>query len=58
MAVDLALPGDANAGKDPRNIVNRYALEGGVQIEQSPRARRDHWKAIADAVARVFAARL
>jgi phage replication-related protein YjqB (UPF0714/DUF867 family) len=58
MAVDLAMPGDANGGKDPKNIVNRYVANGGVQIEQSPRARREYWKQIADAVARVFATKL
>ena len=58
IAVDLAIPGDANGGKDPRNIVNRYVPSGGVQIEQSARARRDHWKAIADAVAKVYASKL
>lgn len=58
VVVDIALPGDANGGKDPRNIVNRYAENGGVQIEQSSRARREHWQAIADAVAEVFAAKL
>jgi phage replication-related protein YjqB (UPF0714/DUF867 family) len=55
--VDLAMPGDANGGKDPKNIVNRYTTAG-VQIEQSSRARREHWKEIADAVARVFASKL
>jgi len=57
-AVDLALPGDPKGGRDPKNIVNRYAKAGGVQIEQSLRARQDHWKAIADAVAKVYASRL
>lgn len=57
IVVDLAIPGDANGGKDPRNIVNRYS-SAGVQIEQSPRARREHWKAIADAVAKVYASKL
>ena len=57
IAVDIALPGDANAGVSPRNIVNRYSAAG-VQIEQSPRVRRDHWQAIADAVAQVYAGRL
>ncbi len=53
--VDIALPGDANGGRDPKNIVNRYVDAGGIQIEQSLRARRDHWKEIADAVAQVYA---
>ncbi len=58
VAVDLALPGDPKGGRDPRNIVNRYAQAGGVQIEQSLQARQDHWKAIADAVAKVYSSRL
>jgi phage replication-related protein YjqB (UPF0714/DUF867 family) len=56
--VDLAMPGDANGGKDPKNIVNRYVNNGGVQIEQSSRARKEHWKAIADALAKVYASKL
>lgn len=58
IAVEVALPGDANGGKDARNIVNRYVAAGGVQIEQSPRARREHWRKIADAVAKVYAPKL
>ncbi len=54
----IGRPGDANGGIDPRNIVNRYCRGTGIQVEQSPRARRDHWEAIADAVARVYAAKL
>ncbi len=57
LPVDLAMPGDANGGKDPKNIVNRYTTAG-VQIEQSPRARREHWREIADAVAKVYASKL
>jgi phage replication-related protein YjqB (UPF0714/DUF867 family) len=57
IAVDLAMPGDANGGKDKKNIVNRYT-EAGVQIEQSARVRRDHWKQVADALAKVFASKL
>jgi phage replication-related protein YjqB (UPF0714/DUF867 family) len=56
--VVIATPGEANGGSSPRNIVNRYCSGTGVQIEQSARARRDHWRAIADAVARVYAPRL
>ena len=56
--VDVALPGDANGGSDPRNVVNRYVAAGGIQVEQSLRARRDHWKEIADAVAQVYGSRL
>lgn len=57
VVVDLAMPGDANGGRDPKNIVNRYT-EAGVQIEQSSRSRREYWKEIADAVAKVFASKL
>ena len=56
ITVDLAKVGEVNGGRDPKNIVNRYTRSGGVQIEQSPEARK-HWKAIADAVAKVYASR-
>ena len=52
--VDLALPGEANGDTTPTNIVNRYSLNAGIQIEQSPKARRLNWKPIADAVAKVY----
>jgi phage replication-related protein YjqB (UPF0714/DUF867 family) len=52
-------------GDDARNIVNRLAapdadgIRSGIQIEQSPDARSgDRWRAIADAVAGVYRARL
>jgi phage replication-related protein YjqB (UPF0714/DUF867 family) len=54
----IATERDDNSGFSPRNIVNRYCSGTGVQIEQSGRARREHWRAIADAVARVYAPRL
>ena len=54
----IAAEGEANGGSSPKNIVNRYCAGTGIQIEQSARARRDHWRAIADAVARVYASRL
>ena len=56
--VVIAAKEEANSGFSPKNIVNRYCPGTGVQIEQSSRARRDHWRAIADAVARVYAPRL
>ena len=56
--VDLALPGEANGGTTPTNIVNRYCRGTGIQIEQSPKARRLYWEKIADAVAGVYRARL
>lgn len=58
LPVVLALPGDRIGGFSPRNIVNRYCEGGGVQLEQSPRVRREHWQAVADAVARVYESRL
>lgn len=56
--VVLAVPGDRIGGFSPRNIVNRYCEAGGVQLEQSPRVRREHWREVADAVARVYESRL
>ena len=42
-------------GNDPRNIVNRLALnQNSIQIEQSKRVRQNLWQEIADAVATVF----
>lgn len=44
------------AGTSPRNYVNWLADDNaGVQLEQSPAARRDDWKVIARAVSDVFA---
>ena len=55
--VRIATPDDEFGGDDPSNIVNRLTAggAGGVQIEQSLPARRDHGPAIADAVAAVYA---
>lgn len=55
--VVIARQGQSLGGTDPRNIVNRYT-DRGVQIEQGPAARRQHWQAIADAVAEVFRGKL
>jgi phage replication-related protein YjqB (UPF0714/DUF867 family) len=50
--------GDSSIGGHmPNNLVNRYCDGTGVQIEQSPAARKNHWQAIADAVAGVYATR-
>jgi phage replication-related protein YjqB (UPF0714/DUF867 family) len=51
--VRIAGPEDEFGGDDPGNIVNRLS-PGGLQIEQSLRARLDHWPAIANAVADVY----
>jgi phage replication-related protein YjqB (UPF0714/DUF867 family) len=56
--VVIAAPGEDNGGARSDNIVNRYCESTGIQIEQSARARREHWRAIADAVARVYSTRL
>jgi phage replication-related protein YjqB (UPF0714/DUF867 family) len=60
--VEVRIPGpdEKFGGDDPRNIVNRLAAggAGGIQIEQRLAARTSHWRAIADTVARVYAARL
>jgi phage replication-related protein YjqB (UPF0714/DUF867 family) len=56
ICVRVATPDDRYGGDDERNIVNRLARSGvgGVQLEQSLPARRDHGIAIADAVASVY----
>jgi phage replication-related protein YjqB (UPF0714/DUF867 family) len=55
--VRIATPDDEFGGDDPCNIVNRLTVRtvGGIQIEQSRTARRDHGTAIARAVATVYA---
>lgn len=58
--VRIAGPDDRFCGDDPHNLVNRITAtgRGGIHLEQSPIARAEHALDIADAVARVFAARL
>jgi phage replication-related protein YjqB (UPF0714/DUF867 family) len=58
--VRVATPDDHYGGDDPGNLVNRLTIggAGGIQIEQSLPARRDHGMAIADAVAVVYRRRL
>jgi phage replication-related protein YjqB (UPF0714/DUF867 family) len=58
--VRIATPDDKFGGDDPCNIVNRLTVRaaGGIQIEQSSPARRDHGTAIADAIAAVYARKL
>ena len=48
--VRIAGPDEEFGGDDPCNVVNRLSAagEGGIQIEQSLRARSRHWDAIAD----------
>jgi phage replication-related protein YjqB (UPF0714/DUF867 family) len=57
ICVRIATPGDVFGGDDPCNIVNRLTVRtaGGIQIEQSTEARRDHGTAIAGAIAAVYA---
>ncbi len=58
--VRIAASGDDLGGTNPRNIVNRLTADGtgGIHIEQSRRVRDRHWRAVTDAVADVFAAKL
>ncbi len=58
--VRIAGPDEEFGGDDPWNIVNRLSAGGanGIQIEQSPEAREEHWRAIADAVADVYRPKL
>jgi phage replication-related protein YjqB (UPF0714/DUF867 family) len=60
IVVRVASPEDKFGGDDPRNIVNRLTLRnaGGIQLEQSLAARRDHGLVIANAVATVYARQL
>jgi phage replication-related protein YjqB (UPF0714/DUF867 family) len=60
ITVRVATPDDRFGGDDERNIVNRLTRggAGGVQLEQSLPARRDHGTAVADAVASVYRRRL
>jgi len=54
VAVRVAGASSRHAGGSPRNIVNRLAPGGGLQIEQCMRARQSHGAVIADAVASVY----
>jgi phage replication-related protein YjqB (UPF0714/DUF867 family) len=58
--VRIARPNEGFGGDDPCNIVNRLSAGGGngIQIEQCPQAREDHWRSIADAVAEVYRPKL
>lgn len=53
--VVVAPPGSHLAGDGDQNIVNRLAQNSnGIQIEQNRRVRTNHWRAIAEAVAREY----
>lgn len=55
VVVEIATPGSHLTGDDEQNIVNRLAMNSnGIQIEQNRRVRQKHWRAIAEAVARVY----
>ena len=56
ISVRVATDDDHFGGDDPCNIVNRLTAGGvgGLQIEQSLRAREEHWCEIAEAVAGVY----
>jgi phage replication-related protein YjqB (UPF0714/DUF867 family) len=58
--VQLAAPEDRVGGDDSCNIVNRLTIgrSNGVQLEQTLEVRTEHWCAIADAVADVYALKL
>jgi phage replication-related protein YjqB (UPF0714/DUF867 family) len=58
IAVTIDMGDGSIGGHKSNNLVNRYCDDTGVQIEQSPAARKNHWQAIADAVAGVYAGRL
>ena len=58
--VHIAAPEDRVGGDDSCNIVNRLTIgrSNGVQLEQTLEVRTEHWCAIADAVADVYAPKL
>ena len=60
ITVHITAPGEQNGGDSRRNVVNCLAVTGGVgiQIEQQPRVRDDHARAVANAVADVYAGKL
>jgi phage replication-related protein YjqB (UPF0714/DUF867 family) len=60
LTVHIASPDEKFGGDSLQNIVNRLTAGGanGIQIEQSPRARSNHWQDIADAVANVYSSKL
>ena len=60
LTVHIASPDEKFGGDSLKNIVNRLTAGGanGIQIEQSPRARTNHWQDIADAVANVYGSKL
>ena len=53
--VTLAGADDDLNGRGPTNIVNRWARDGGVQIEQPFTARTEKWNDVVEAVESVFA---
>jgi phage replication-related protein YjqB (UPF0714/DUF867 family) len=60
ITVHIASPDERFGGDSLMNIVNRLTAGGanGIQIEQSPPARSDHWRDIADAVVNVYSSKL
>ena len=56
LVVRVAAARDPLGGANAENVVNRLTKDGksGVQVEQSPRARKEYGVAIADAVAEVY----
>jgi phage replication-related protein YjqB (UPF0714/DUF867 family) len=59
LAVHITQPDEKFGGDSKRNIVNRLAAGGaGIQLEQKPHVRDEHARAVADAVADVYRAKL
>jgi len=60
ITVHIASSDEKFGGDSLKNIVNRLTASGanGIQIEQSPRARSNHWREIADVVANVYSSKL
>lgn len=57
IAVNIARANDQNSGHSAKNVVNWLTESGmhGLQLEQSPKVRQNHWQAVANAVIDVYA---
>lgn len=54
--VDIAMANEPNSGVSAKNVVNWLTLggTGGIQLEQGPKVRQDHWQEVANAVISVY----
>jgi phage replication-related protein YjqB (UPF0714/DUF867 family) len=54
--VEIAEPGGYNSGASEKNFINWLTDGGigGIQIEQAPKVRNDHWQEVANAVINLY----